>query len=62
MSYSHSGPWPVLQVPQEVRDAVNALEAEAKPKRARTKAGTFQADDKATPDVNEAFDPAQEAS
>tara|TARA_Y100000004_G_C8856644_1_gene387128 strand:+ start:146 stop:403 length:258 start_codon:yes stop_codon:yes gene_type:complete len=27
----------------------------AKPKRARTKKGTYKADDKSTPDVNEAY-------
>ena len=34
---------------------VDAVVVEKKPKRARTKKGTYKADDKATPDVNEAY-------
>jgi len=34
---------------------VDAVVVEEKPKRARTKKGRYQADDKSTPDVNEAW-------
>jgi hypothetical protein len=34
---------------------VDAVVVEEKPKRARTKKGRYQADDKSTPDVNEAY-------
>ena len=34
---------------------VDAVVVEKKPKRARTKKGRYQADDKSTPDVNEAW-------
>ena len=34
---------------------VDAVVVEKKPKRARTKKGRYQADDKSTPDVNEAY-------
>ena len=36
-------------------DIVEAVVVEQKPKRARNKKGTYKADDKSTPDVNEAY-------
>jgi len=43
---------PEEHLPESIEEAVVV---EAKPKRARTKKGTYVADDKSTPDVNEAW-------
>jgi len=43
---------PEEHLPDSIDEAVVV---EEKPKRARTKKGTYKADDKSTPDVNEAY-------
>jgi len=43
---------PDEHIPESIEEAVVV---KAKPKRARTKKGTYKADDKSTPDVNEAW-------
>ena len=43
---------PEEHLPESIEEAVVV---KAKPKRARTKKGTYKADDKSTPDVNEAW-------
>lgn len=43
-------------VETQITDAVTIAEKPAKPKRARTAKGKLKADDKATPEVNEAWE------
>ena len=40
---------------QDILDLIWGTEEESKPKRARGKKGRYKADDKSTPDVNEAW-------
>tara|TARA_R110002110_G_scaffold272275_1_gene487794 strand:- start:793 stop:1071 length:279 start_codon:yes stop_codon:yes gene_type:complete len=45
-----------LMVPKNFRlDDDDCCQGKCKPKRARTKKGKYKADDKSTPDVNEAY-------
>ena len=43
------------EIVDEIWEMVFGTERRPKPKRARTKKGTYRADDKSTPDVNEAY-------
>tara|TARA_B100000945_G_scaffold238667_1_gene194810 strand:- start:463 stop:681 length:219 start_codon:yes stop_codon:yes gene_type:complete len=43
------------EIVDDIWEMVFGTERRPKPKRARTKKGTYRADDKSTPDVNEAY-------
>ena len=45
----------VNELVDDIWKMVFGTERRPKPKRARTKKGTYRADDKSTPDVNEAY-------